>query len=737
MAAHAPVYTNNSTLNVMKKHLLKGMLAAAAMLTGVLSAEAAPDKLYMCGPATSAGWAAEIGVELTKTVDGENTVFTYEGAMNSGDIIFMAGQNWDVDRYAPEVDKTELGETAVALTTHKGDGRFDYHWIINSGGTWKLTVTFMTSDNTETVVVAAKKQTAPAADNLYIVGDAAACGWDIGAGIQMTKSGDGVFTYEGDLYRGDIIITAGQNWDADRYAPEIGKTILGESAVALICPKGDSHFENHWTVNKAGTWKVTITLPGSDDKASIAAEWVCGPSSSVIPLGAASNQWNSAEPNNLVMTAVTPGVYQWEGTVTPTNTNQFKFISRTGAWDSNIDFYLPAETDGADSNIKTVEIGMEYPVTVGWVGNGNLETYWSLPVAKCTPFKKYKVTLTLTKEKSTIKFEGGTEEYVPEHMYIVGTASPSLWNPDMLEMTAEGNGVFSYRGNLYQGEMRFLDIQNFGEGISYVPCTNGTQITDTSSPILQIKGEPERNWGVSEYGEWEIKVTVADGGNSVSISAQRLGDMTPQVYALGHATGAWDCQWPTYSSYILPTEEAPNVFVWEGSLTPDLDKDNGNDLCRHFKFIAYPKAWDQGCIFYVPAEVDYNGNVQKVEVGVTYPVSENTAGNGELDWFWGFPQEQCTADNVYKVTLDLNKNTISFADAKAGTDGIAEVAASDLRARFIGDNLVVEGAASPIAVYDIAGRLLAISAEGSLTVAGLPGGVYVVKTAESAVKVAK
>ena len=89
----------------------------------------------------------------------------------------------------------------------------------------------------------------------------------------------------------------------------------------------------------------------------------------------------------------------------------------------------------------------------------------------------------------------------------------------------------------------------------------------------------------------------------------------------------------------------------------------------------------------------------------------------------------------YKVTLDLNKNTIKFT--KRSTDGIGITKANSLNARFIGGNLVVEGAASPIAVYDIAGRLLATSAEGSLTVAGLPNGIYVVKTAETVVKLAK
>lgn len=578
-------------------------------------------------------------------------------------------------------------------------------------------------------------------EHLYLVGPSSPGLWNLECVPEMVNEGDGVFSYRGNLFKGELqFINDNTSWEtAVRYVPEVNGWWLTNASTATI--KGEINNENKWYVNDFGTWEVTAYFADEGNSVMFTAERVGDLSPMMVPLGASPNQWDSAFPypaSYIYPEEGTTDVFVYEGTMPANNFNQLKFIAYpTNWWEA--EFYLPADLD-ADQVYKTVELGKTYSMRKSQngdpanTGKFSLDNFWRLPLENCLPFKTYKATVNLT--DMTIVFTGGEQTYVPEHLYMVGTASPSLWNTDMLEMTSEGNGVFSYHGNLYQGEMRFLDIPDFGNAISYVPYNGGSHIIDTSAQIVQIKGEPGRNWWVPDYGEWNIKVTITDGGKNVSVSAERLGDMTPQVYALGHATGAWDCLWPTYSSYILPKEESPNVFVWEGSLNPDLGGD-GADLCRHFKFIAYPKAWDQGCIFYVPESVDHNGNVKKVEIGGTYPVSQNTVGNGELDWFWGFPQDKCTPDNVYKATLDLNNKTISFADARGITDSVAKVATCELKAGFIGDNLVVEGASSAIAVYDIAGRLVASSADGSLTVVGLPHGVYVVKTAETAVKVAK
>lgn len=389
----------------MKKHLQKAMAAAVAMLFGASAASAAiPGNLYMCGPATSVGWN-ENGVQLTNEGNG---VFTYTGHLNADHLIFMDSQSWGGTRYAPKSGNSTLGDQNVEVVAcQSGAAQFDYHWVTNDGCKYKVTVTF--ANDGDKVKIAAEKvqEIAGVPANLYMVGPATTAGWNVDNAIQMTGDGNGTFTYEGDLYRSDIIFLSGRNWESERYVPENGGTSLSEEnkSIFISTDGGDTR---HWMVDCAGTWNVTVKFTNYGLDVAITARRISGPSH-VIPLGAASNQWNSAEPNNSIMQATTPGVYEWVGTMPADDDRQFKFISHTGEWNSNIDFYLPKETDAsstkdANCSIKNVELDKEYPVTTGWAGNGNLESYWCLPTTAQTDGNdNYKVTLNLN--NNTIKFE--------------------------------------------------------------------------------------------------------------------------------------------------------------------------------------------------------------------------------------------------------------------------------------------------------------------------------------------
>lgn len=578
-------------------------------------------------------------------------------------------------------------------------------------------------------------------EHLYLVGPASPGLWVLDAAPEMTKESDGVFSYRGNLYKGELQFIDAKNWDTGiRYVPEASGWHLTNADEATII--GEVNSDKKWYISEFATWEVKAYFSDNGNSIKFTAAPVDALSPMVIPLGGASGQWDAAFPNpacNIYPEAGTTDIFVWEGSVPASTRNQLKFIAYpTNWWEA--EFYLPANLDEGQT-YKTVHPGETYNIRktrngdAANTGNFNLDNYWTLPVSESTPYKKYKATLNLT--EMTISFTGGEETYVPEHLYLVGTASPSLWNLDgCTEMVSEGNGVFRYEGNLYQGELQFINTTSgWNDAIRYVPLTHGTNILETANTTTIQEINCENKWTVPEYGNWKIEIRITDEGTNINITAERLGDMLPQAIGLGHATGSWDCQWPAPSAYIQPKEDEESVFVWEGSLAPDRDE-NGNDLRRHIKFIAYPKAWDQGCIFYVPADVDHNGNAKTVHVGDKLSIQQTTNGNGPLDWFWGFPAEDCTPDKKYRITLNLNDKTVEFANANVPT-GISDITGDALKAVFIGDNLVVEGAVSAIAVYDISGRLVATSADGSLTVPGLPRGIYVVKTKEAAVKVAK
>ena len=569
------------------------MVTVVTMLFGASTASAAiPKNLYMCGPATSAGWDAGSAVQFTKVTEG---VFTYEGTLNADHLIIMDKQGWDGTRFAPEGGNTNFENTNAAVSVDKTDPRFDYHWVVATAGTWKLTVFF--TDNGDNVTIDAKRQLIP--ENLYMCGPATSVGWNAGGAIALTNEGKGVFTYTGHLNADEMIFMDNKSWEGTRYAPQINPSILGDRNVAVVaCQSGAAEFNYHWITKDACKYKVTVTF-ADNGNATIAAE----------------------------------------------------------------------------------------------------------KVQETAP--------------------------IPENLYMVGPATAAGWDiNNAIQMTGDGNGTFTYEGDLYRTNIIFITGKDWAN-VRYVPENGGSSLSDeTKSIFISTDGGDSRHWMVDYAGTWNVTVNITNDGSDVAITAQRISGPS-QIIPLGAASNQWNSA-DGNNSVIKST--TPGVYVWEGAMPVDDD--------RHFKFISRTGEWNSNIDFYLPAETDApsstnaNCSIKNVELDQEYPVTTGWAGNGNLESYWCLPTTAQTDEmDEYKVTLNLNNNTIKFT--KKISTGIGVTKANALNARFIGDALVVEGAGAGVSVYDIAGRLLATSAEGSLTVAGLPNGVYVVKTAETVVKLAK
>ena len=576
----------------MKKHLLKAMVTVVTMLFGASTASAAiPENLYMCGPAISADWDTGSAVQFTKVTEG---VFTYEGTLKADHLIIMDNQGWEGTRFAPEGGNTNFENTNAAVSVVKGDSRFDYHWVVATAGTWKLTVFF--TDNGDKVTIDAKRQIP---ENLYMCGPATSVGWVAENGIALTKEGNGVFTYTGHLNADEMIFMDNKSWKGTRYAPQINPSILGDRNVAVVaCQSGAAEFNYHWITKDACKYKVTVTF--------------------------------------------------------------------------------------AD--------------------NGN-------------------ATIAAEKVQETAR--------IPENLYMVGPATAAGWDiNNAIQMTNEGNGKFTYEGELYRTNIIFITGKDWAN-VRYVPENGGSSLSDENKSIfISTDGGDSRHWMVDYAGTWNVTVNITNDGSDVAITAQRISGPS-HVIPLGAASGQWNSN---DGNNAVMQATTPGVYVWEGAMP------TGDD--RHFKFISRTGEWNSNIDFYLPAETDAPSStnadcrIKNVELDQEYPVTTGWAGNGNLESYWCLPTTAQTDEmDEYKVTLNLNNNTIKFT--KKISTGIGVTKANALNARFIGDALVVEGAGAGVSVYDIAGRLLATSAEGSLTVAGLPNGVYVVKTAETVVKLAK
>lgn len=571
------------------------MVTVVTMLFGASTASAAiPENLYMCGPATSAGWNAGSAVQFTQVTEG---VFTYEGTLNADHLIIMDNQGWEGTRFAPEGGNTNFENTNAAVSVVEGDSRFNYHWVVATAGTWKLTVFF--TDNGDKVTIDAKRQLSAIPENLYMCGPATSAGWNAGGAIALTNEGNGVFTYTGHLNADEMIFMDNKSWEGTRYAPQINPSILGDRNVAVVaCQSGAAEFNYHWITKDACKYKVTVTF--------------------------------------------------------------------------------------AD--------------------NGN-------------------ATIAAEKVQETAR--------IPENLYMVGPATAAGWDiNNAIQMTNEGNGKFTYEGELYRTNIIFITGKDWAN-VRYVPENGGSSLSDENKSIfISTDGGDSRHWMVDYAGTWNVTVNITNDGSDVAITAQRISGPS-HVIPLGAASGQWNSN---DGNNAVMQATTPGVYVWEGAMP------TGDD--RHFKFISRTGEWNSNIDFYLPAETDAtsstnaNCSIKNVELDQEYPVTTGWAGNGNLESYWCLPTTAQTDEmDEYKVTLNLNNNTIKFT--KKISTGIGVTKANALNARFIGDALVVEGAGAGVSVYDIAGRLLATSAEGSLTVAGLPNGVYVVKTAETVVKLAK
>lgn len=293
---------------------------------------------------------------------------------------------------------------------------------------------------------------------------------------------------------------------------------------------------------------------------------------------------------------------------------------------------------------------------------------------------------------------------VPEHLYMVGEASPSLWHIDLaIEMTNEGEGVFSYHGTLYNQNLQFIDARDWETGVRYVPEVSGSWLIKADEATI-ISGVGNQNrWWVTEPGTYDVKVYFSEDGSSVMITAAYAGEMDPFVVPLGAASGQWDSASVPYPYNIYPQEGTDDVFVYDCTVKPGADG-------KHIKFISYPSNfWETW--FYMPAETD-NGTVKYVKIGDKLKI-RRAWNDGNLDTFWGFKDEDCTPELKVRAILNLGDDTIEFVDGNAGVDTV-----------------ISDEERSIVAVYNLAG----VKVDGN----NLDKGIYIVSysdgTSEKVIK---
>jgi len=104
-------------------------------------------------------------------------------------------------------------------------------------------------------------------DNLYVVGDACAAGWSPKDALEMTKVGDGQFTWTGELLdkTGDrrFKFLVGRGWDPCLAPnPDVpDHEIVTPGVPAKLYDKGEhGGYDTSFQVEKTGVYTITIDL---------------------------------------------------------------------------------------------------------------------------------------------------------------------------------------------------------------------------------------------------------------------------------------------------------------------------------------------------------------------------------------------------------------------------------------------------------------------------------------------
>ena len=97
------------------------------------------DKMYVYGDASAAGWTLGQGLEMTK-VQGTDQVFSWEGHLQPGWLIFMLDNNsWD-KMIRPTVANSPIGPDPVVDEKFTYPLNADNNWLVTTAGTYRLTV---------------------------------------------------------------------------------------------------------------------------------------------------------------------------------------------------------------------------------------------------------------------------------------------------------------------------------------------------------------------------------------------------------------------------------------------------------------------------------------------------------------------------------------------------------------------------------------------------------------------
>lgn len=211
-------------------------------------------ELYMVGSATRYGWDANRSQIMLADVTGEDTVFTWSGELNAGEIKFLV----QPDEWLPCYVRDP--QDARRIVYREGEGPEDpedLKWLIPHSGLY--TVTLSMHDRSIRIESEGSEITQPIYAHVYIIGDATPNGWSWDNIAEMTAGAEdwNIFTWQGTLKPGQIKFPT-------EYKPDwTGEMLYAPTSDCAPIMNGsyDAHVgepDNKWLITEQGVYRITI-----------------------------------------------------------------------------------------------------------------------------------------------------------------------------------------------------------------------------------------------------------------------------------------------------------------------------------------------------------------------------------------------------------------------------------------------------------------------------------------------
>ena len=292
------------------------------------------------------------------------------------------------------------------------------------------------------------------AGRIYLIGPATSSGWSLDAAPLMEQTGDNVYQWVGNLNDGKLKFLTHKDF-VPSYGPTTNNTALTVGTFDLQLRSSYDDPDNAFAVT-AGRYALTIDLSGDTPQLTVAngAELPDKGLSSYYPeaiyaIGSATTAgWRTPDAVEMHESACNSGIYN--GTLT-LSSGELKFLNQK-EWGA-----------GYGASVSNDPINGAGVYTLVALDKADLK--FAVTLDELTEFD---VTANIVDGSLSLTATGVEPEVVyPAKLYIIGPAVGGWsWDDNGQEMTTLEEGVYTWKGTLLAGEMKFFEQPKF-EAVAY------------------------------------------------------------------------------------------------------------------------------------------------------------------------------------------------------------------------------------------------------------------------------